>query len=160
MGHDPLETGEQRFDLALAPIQPLRDQQPVRCVVRAQRKRVDAAIRLPFRDTSPQVRFHAGGGLVALLGGLGEELHCDVRQYRGDSRGPLIGGNRLPGDMAMHPFHRIGSGEGWRPRQHLVKRNAQRVQIAARIDRPVHPTGLLRCHIREGARDRLGRLQG
>ena len=44
--------------------------------------------------------------------------------------------------MAVHPFHRIGSGEGQRPRQHFVKRDAQRVEIAARIDRAVHPTGL------------------
>ena len=80
------------------------------------------------------------------------------RQRPGSFHGPLIGRNRLPGNMAVHPFHRIGSGEGQRPRQHLVEGDAKRVEIAARIDRAVHPSGLLRRHVGEGAGDLVGRL--
>ena len=71
---------------------------------------------------------------------------------------PLIGWNRLPGNMTVQPFHRIGSGEGQHPRQHLVEGDAKRVEIAACIDRAVHPAGLLRRHVGESAGDCVGRL--
>ena len=66
--------------------------------------------------------------------------------------------HRLPGDMAVHPFHGIGGGERQDAREHLVKRDAERVEIAAGIDRAVHPSGLLGRHVGERAGDGLGRL--
>jgi hypothetical protein len=39
--------------------------------VRARRERLDPALGLPCRKTAPQIGLDAGGGLVALLGGLG-----------------------------------------------------------------------------------------
>ena len=45
--------------------------------MRAQRERIDAAMRLPLRQAPPQDRLQAGGGLAALLRVLGEELHDD-----------------------------------------------------------------------------------
>ena len=39
VGHDAVEGGEQRLDLALPAVELLRDQQPVRRVVRAERER-------------------------------------------------------------------------------------------------------------------------
>ena len=62
------------------------------------------------------------------------------------------------GDVAVHPFHRIGRGERQDARQHLVERDAQRVEVAARIDRAVHPAGLFGRHVGERAGDDLGRL--
>ena len=70
------------------------------------------------------------------------------------------GGDRLPGDVAMDPLHRIGGGEGQRPRQHLVEGDAQRIEIAPGIDRPVHAAGLLGRHVGERPGDHLGRLGG
>ena len=157
VGHDPVEGGEQRFDLALAAVERLRDQQPVRHVVRAERERLDAAVRLPFRQAPPQIDREARGGLVAVLGGLGEQLHHDRRERPRDARDPLVGRRRLPGDVAVHPFHRIGGGEGQRPREHLVERHAERVEIAAGVDRAVHPAGLLGRHVGERPRDDLRR---
>ena len=65
--------------------------------------------------------------------------------------------DRLSRDMAVHPFHRIGSGERQASREHLVQRHAERVEIAAGVDRTIHPPGLLRRHIGERTGDRLGR---
>ena len=42
---------------------------------------------------------------------------------------------RLPRDVAVHPFHRIGCRERQTAGQHFVKRDAERIQIAAGIDR-------------------------
>ena len=108
MGHDPVEGREQGLDLALAPVQLLRDQQPVRRVPRAQRERVDAAVRLPFRQAAPQIGLEAGGGLVAFLGGLGEQLHHDRRERRRDVARPARSGGT--GCRAMWQWtHSIGS---------------------------------------------------
>ncbi len=126
MGHDPVEGREQRADLALPPVQPLRDHEPVRYVVRAHRERVDAAMRRPFRQAPAEIGFDARGGLVSVLGGLGQQLHHD-RRYRSGNRGALARRRRLPGNVAMDPPHRIGGGEGQRPREHLVESDAERI---------------------------------
>ena len=60
--------------------------------------------------------------------------------------------------MAVHPFHGIGSVEGKSPSQHLVKRDAQGVEIAPGVDGTIHPTGLLGCHVGECPGDKLGRF--
>ena len=57
--------------------------------------------------------------------------------------------HRLPRDLAVQSLHRIGGTEGQCLRQHLVERDAQRVEITARNDRSVHPAGLFGGHIRE-----------
>ena len=43
------------------------------------------------------------------------------------------------------------------PGQHLVKRDAQSVEIASRIDRTIHSPRLFRRHVRECTGDELGR---
>ena len=108
----------------------------------------------------PQIDRETGGGLVAVLGILGEELHHDRRERRRDARDPLVGRRRLPGDVAMHPFHRIGGGEGQFAGQHLVEGDAQGVEVAAEIDRPVHPAGLFGGHVGERPGDHLRRRRG
>ena len=44
----------------------------------AQWKGIDAAVALPLRQAPPKIGLQTGGGLVALLGTLGEEFHRDV----------------------------------------------------------------------------------
>ena len=68
------------------------------------------------------------------------------------------GRRRLPGDVAVHPLHRIRGGERQRAGEHLVERDAERVEIAARVDRAIHPAGLLGRHVGQRAGDRLWRL--
>src|SRR6476469_5792379 len=40
---------------------------------------VDSAVDVPLREAAPQVMLDAGGRLIAILGGLGEQLHDDRR---------------------------------------------------------------------------------
>ena len=80
----------------------------------------------------------------------------------GRSFTPLGGRDRPPRDVAVHPLHRIGRGERQWAREHLVEGDAERVEIAAGVDRPVHPSGLFGRHVGERAGDdlrRLGRLR-
>ena len=158
--HDAIEGREQRVDLALPAVQLLRDQQPVRCVVRAQRERLDAAVRLPFRQAAAKISLDARGGLVAILGGLGEQLQDDGRERGGDSFTRSPGGT---GCRAMWQWtHSIGSAadEGQRSREHFVEGDAAGIEVAAGIDRPVHPAGLFGRHVGERPRDHLGRRGG
>ena len=60
----------------------------------------------------------------------------------------------------MHPFHRIGGGEGQFAGEHLVEGDPQGVEIAAEIDRPVHPAGLFGGHVGERPGDHLRRRRG
>ena len=46
-------------------------------------KGVDAAAASHSREAAPQVALEAGGRLIAVLGGLGEELHDDRRDRPG-----------------------------------------------------------------------------
>ena len=115
-------------------------------------------VTLPFGETASQIVLEAGGGLVALLGRLGEELHDDLGDHRRDALQPFRRCHRLSRDMAMDPFHRIGGAERQTAGEHLVERHAERVEIATRIDRAVHPPGLFGRHIGERAGDDFGRL--
>ena len=45
-------------------------------------------MRLPFRQAAAKIGRDARGGLVALLGGLGQQLHHDRRERPGDARRP------------------------------------------------------------------------
>ena len=82
-------------------------------------------MRLPFRQAPPQIGLDARGGLVALLGGLGEKLHHDRRELGRHPGHPFAGRDRLPCDVAVNPFHRIGGGERQLAGQHLVEGDAQ-----------------------------------
>ena len=142
-----------------SPVQLLGDQQPVGRVVLAEREVIDAALTLPIGKAAPQVALDAGRGLVALLGRLGEQLHDDRGDRVRDSLQPLAGRERLSRDMAVDPLHGIGRGERQRAREHLIERDAERIEVAARIDRAVHPSGLFGRHVGERAGDGFGRLE-
>ena len=45
---DAIEGSQQRLNLALPAVKLLRDQQPVRYIVSAEREQIDVAVRLPF----------------------------------------------------------------------------------------------------------------
>ena len=129
--------------------------------MRAQREWIDATMRLPFRQAPPKIGFQAGGGLVALLGVLGEELHDDGRQRPGDC-GAITRRCRLARNVAVDPLQGVGGGKRQRARKHLVQGDAHRVKIAASINRAIHAAGLFGRHVGEGAGNdlrRRGRLR-
>ena len=129
--HDPIKGREQGGDLGLSPVELFRDQQSIRSVVRAQRKWIDATVRLPLAQATTQVGLDARGGLVTLLRGLREKLHHDRRKRLRNSARPLTRRVGLPCNMAVHPFHRIGSRKRKAPGQHFVKCHAERIEVAA-----------------------------
>ena len=124
----------------------------------AKRKWVDAALTLPFGKTMPKITLNADGSLVTLLRRLGEQLHNDLRDWGRDILQPLVGRHGPSGDMAVDQLHGIGSRKRQRAGEHFVKRYAKGVEIAAGIDRAVHPSGLFGRHVGERPRNRLGRI--
>ena len=95
---------------------------------------------------------HAGRGLIAVLRRLGEQLQDDRRDRAGDLLAALGGRHRLSGDVAVHPLHRLGRREGETAGEHFVQRDAQGIEVAARIDRPIHAPGLFGGHVGEVSR--------
>ena len=117
------------------------------------------ALRFPRGKAVPEVTREARRGLIALLGRLGEKLHDDRRDGVGHVLHPFGRRYGLPGDVAMHPLHGIGCGKRQSAGEHLVKRDAECVQVAAGIDRTIHASGLFGRHVGQGAGDGLGRLE-
>src|SRR5258706_1389538 len=152
-----IEAGEQGLYLARPSVQLLGKQQAIGRVVFAKRKGVDAPLTLPFGETVPKIALDASCRLVALLGGLRQQLHDDFGNRSGDIQ-TLTGRRRLSGNMAVHPLHGVGRGERQRAREHLVERDAERVEVAAGIDRTIHPSGLFGRHVGECTGDSLWRL--
>src|SRR6266436_4716806 len=77
VGHDPVEGSEQCFNLALSAVKLLRNEQPVRRILYAERELVDPPERLPCCQAPAKISLDAGGSLVAVLGGLRKQLHHD-----------------------------------------------------------------------------------
>jgi len=124
----------------------------------AQWEGLDAVPTPPVSEAMLQIMLNTGGRLVALFSRLGEQLHDDVGDLDRDGLHQPARRHRHSGDMAVHPFHGVSSRKRQRAGQHLVKRDAERIEVAARIDRAIHPAGLLGCHIGERAGDGLGRF--
>ena len=57
---------------------------------------------------------------------------------------------------AVDPLHRVAGAERQDAGEHLVEDDAHRIEIAARIDRAVHPAGLFGRHVGERAGAELG----
>ena len=58
----------------------------------AERKWFDASVTFPFSKAAPKVMFNTGGGLVTLLGRLGEQLHDDRETAVGTVSNRSLGG--------------------------------------------------------------------
>ena len=118
-----------------------------------------SAARFPFGQAASQIALDTAGGLVTILGRLGEQLHDDRRDGAlGRSLTARLGGT---GFLAIWQCtHSMGSAavKGRDAREHLVKRDAEGVEIAAGVDRAVHPPGLFGCHVGKRTGDGLGRL--
>ncbi len=88
--------------------------------------------------------------LIAILGALGHEPADDRGDDGRDRRRHLVRGGRHLRDVAVDELQRIGPGEGQPPRGELVERDAERVEVGAVVDRPVHPAGLLGGEVGQG----------
>ena len=90
---EPASTGRARAgsQLARSPVEFLGDEKSARRVPFAKREGPDAALLRPRREAALEVAFQAGGGLVALLGRLGE--HDDPETGPGTVSIRLLGAN-------------------------------------------------------------------
>src|SRR6476619_2737293 len=86
-------------------------QQPVRRVMFAKWKLIDAAPRFPFIKTASKIARSARCCLISLLSRLGEQFHHDCRNQARYTVQPLSWRHRLARDMGVHQFHRIGRRE-------------------------------------------------
>ena len=103
-------------------------------------------------DAGLQGRDHLAGALKAVLWALLQQAHHDLREIVGRIRTTQRHRHRHLGEM-LHQQRRCGAaGERRFARQHLVGHDAQRIEIAARIEITI--TGrLFRRHVR-GRADR------
>ncbi len=105
----------------------------------------------------------AEGALVALLGGLGEQLEHDLGEAAVESRGRArAAGLRRLGDVAIDPLDGVAGLEGQGASQHLVEGDAEGVQVGPLVEPAVHAARLLRRHVGERALDEavVGELLG
>src|SRR5215831_7373183 len=136
-GYNTVERGEQGIDFRFSSVQFLGNQQSVWRVLFAQWEFVDAMMRFPFSKAAPKIARSTGRCLVSLLSSLGKQLHDDCRNRARNTLQPLAWRHRLSRDMTVHPFHRIGRREWKNPGHQLVKRHAESIQVASRIDRAI-----------------------
>src|ERR1700743_2599147 len=66
-GYDSIKGVKQWSDLWSSPIHFFWNQQPVRCVLLAQREFAHVMLCFPCNKAPPKIAFHASGGLVSLL---------------------------------------------------------------------------------------------
>ncbi len=85
-----------------------------------------------------------GTALIPVLRIFGEQLHDEAGQRPGNVRVEIA--RRLGHDreVAMYEFGLVLDLERQSPRQHLVERDAKRIEIGASVDAAIHATGLFR----------------
>ena len=102
-------------------------------------------------DAFVQVAADAGGALIAVLR-IFRDQFVDHARYRNRDGCILdVEFGRHHGDVLMHQFHAVLGVERAAAEQQFVESDAQRVVIAAVIDRPVHASGLFRRDVGERA---------
>src|SRR5579864_9443799 len=157
-GDDAVESSEEGLNFRCSPVQFFGNQQPVWRVLFAERKFIDPAAPFPFGKTALKIARNAGSRLVALLSRLSEQLQDDGRKRARNILTSFAGSHRLSGDVTVHQLHWIGCREWKRPRQHFVKRYAESIEVAPRIDRAIHSSSLLGGHVGQCSSDELGRF--
>ena len=94
-GRDPLERLEQLADLVFPAIEPLGYDEPPADITLPQCELRDLAGVGPRCAAAGEIRYHALGALVAVLGALRQEPQDQFRQRPGESRDRADGA--LPG---------------------------------------------------------------
>ena len=109
----------------------------------------------PFPRASFEVLPETQGALIALLGGLREQLHHDLRHRFGNGRVDHVRGRGVLGDVPMDHFKRIVRSKGACAGQDFVQNYTQRVEVRAVVRSTIHASSLLRRHVRERSERRL-----
>jgi hypothetical protein len=161
-GAHALERQHQCIQGRIAPVQFLRQHQPARAPARRQRERRDGAGVQQAVQAALQVGRQRAGRLVAFIRIFGQQREHDPGQHASRPAAHFFGRSRHAGQVAVDPGGRRVGHERQGPGQHLVQVHAQRVQVAACVDGPVHAPGLLGRHVSPGPGNlaRRGRAAG
>ena len=116
------------------PVELFGNHEPIGRVAFAEWKVINPTPRLPSGPAAAEVALEAGGGLIAVFGSLREQLHDNRRNGAGNFLQPLGRRGRPPGEVAVHPFHRLRGCKRQNTSKHLVEGDAKCVQIAPGID--------------------------
>ena len=159
-GDHPIERVLQDGAFGASPVQPLWDQEAIRDVALTEREGRDQPGVARFLQAPFEIVNEARGALVAFVRHLREQLEDDVGEHAGDGRTDRAGRRRFACDVAVHPADGVGGLERQAPCEQLIEADAERIKIRAAVDRPVHPSGLFRGDVRQGAFDQAGRPRG
>ena len=122
----------------------------IRAVLLAGDEAREGRAALDDGEAGVEVGLEAERALIALLGGLREELHDDGGERLGDRPIDEVRGHRDLGDVAMDELHGVVRREGQAARGELVEGHPQRVEVGPVVDRPVHAAGLLGRDVPQG----------
>src|SRR5882724_11028693 len=81
----------------------------------------------------------------------------DIFDWSANALHVRAGRFRRSRDVGVDPLRRVRGREGKLAGEHLVERDAERVEVASRVDGAVDPARLLWRHVGQRARDDLGR---
>ena len=140
---DLLEGRLEASQRELPPVDFSRQLQAVAQVALAQLEGPEGARRFELAQATLEIPDEARGGLVAILGDLGEELVDDAREHRWRPRSDGVGARRGLGDVGVNQLQRIGRLKGSLTGRQLEEADSERVEVAALIDRATHAAGLL-----------------
>src|SRR3954453_21244005 len=82
--HNTVERRQQVGYLLFAPVQPFRNRQPTGDITLSRRKQINASPRFQIEEATLEVSLDAGGGLITILRGFGEEFENDCRELFGN----------------------------------------------------------------------------
>ena len=155
--HDPLltvahlgESLEHLLDLGVAPVQPLAHHEAVGGVLLARREGDDVPGGAQLLEAALQIALDAGGALVALLGGLDQQLEDHLPHRAGHLLAHAQGEKRALGDVVVDQLGRVRALEGGVAREQLVEDRPQRIEVGPVVDGPVHAPGLLGRDVAQG----------
>ncbi len=146
-----LERLAQRRALGVAAVQLLWDPELLGDVVLAERERRERTVLREVAQAALQIVVQAERALVAVVGQLRQQLADDVGQRARHRRSYLVERPRLARDVTVDPAHRVLGLERQPASEQLVEHHAERVQVRAAVDRPVHLPGLLGRDVRQRA---------
>ena len=131
-------------------------------IAAGEREALERPARVEPVHALVQIFCQRAGVLVAILGVLGQQLHHQVRDQERQPRAPGVRRLGPADEVAVEQLHHVVGHEGQGAREELVEHDAERVEIAAAIDDPIHATGLLGREIGERAleRARAGHQRG
>ena len=139
------ECRQQHGDGILAPMQRLRHQEAA--IVVGQLERLRRLVRAACFEVAAQ----ALQALIALIGIFFQQALDDRQQLArqvGECRVRPVG---TAGNVAMHEFHRVARLERRLAGQQFVEGGAERIEIGAPVDPPIHAPRLFRRHVTQGA---------